>query len=74
MGAASAWGGKGCPFFSSLWKKHTTLPSLAYAGIPYQSLGERAGALALLIQYLRAGPQAHGISQWHVAHPETIRR
>src|SRR6266581_3299358 len=32
-----------CP----LWKKHTTLPSLAYAGIPYQVLGERSGALAL---------------------------
>src|SRR6266566_1432559 len=33
--------------FCALWKKQTTLPSLAYAGIPYQSLGERAGALAL---------------------------
>src|SRR2546425_13229410 len=31
--------------FCALWKKQTTLPSLAYAGIPYQSLGERAGAL-----------------------------
>src|SRR5438874_12024236 len=30
------------------WKKQTTLPSLAYAGIPYQSFGERAGALALI--------------------------
>src|SRR3989442_9659637 len=29
--------------FCALWKKQTTLPSLAYAGIPYQSLGERAG-------------------------------
>src|SRR4029077_20643419 len=29
--------------FAALWKKQTTLPSLAYAGIPYQSLGERAG-------------------------------
>src|SRR5205807_3585867 len=28
----------------ALWKKQTTLPSLAYAGIPYQVLGERAGA------------------------------
>jgi hypothetical protein len=26
--------------FCALWKKQTTLPSLAYAGIPYQSLGE----------------------------------
>src|SRR5882757_8524835 len=32
--------------FCPLWKKQTTLPSLAYAGIPYQSLGERTGALA----------------------------
>src|SRR5439155_6664544 len=27
----------------ALWKKQTTLPSLAYAGIPYQVLGQRAG-------------------------------
>src|SRR5512135_328715 len=34
--------------FCALWKKQTTLPSLlAYAGIPYQVFGERAGALAL---------------------------
>src|SRR5881296_1550564 len=32
--------------FCALWKKQTTLPSLAYAGIPYQVFGERAGALA----------------------------
>src|SRR5205085_6347990 len=36
------------------WKKQTTLPSLAYAGIPYQSLGERAGALALIIAWSRS--------------------
>jgi hypothetical protein len=30
--------------FCALWKKQTTLPSLAYAGIPYQRFGERAGA------------------------------
>src|SRR5258708_3703344 len=35
-------------------KKQTTLPSLAYAGIPYQSLGERAGALALMIAWSRS--------------------
>src|SRR5205085_7227058 len=35
--------------FCAAWKKQTTLPSLAYAGIPYQSFGERAGALALLM-------------------------
>src|SRR5258708_2722212 len=32
----------------------TTLPSLAYAGIPYQSFGERAGALALIIAWSRS--------------------
>src|SRR5712692_202048 len=40
--------------FCAAWKKQTTLPalpSLAYAGIPYQSLGERAGALALMIAW-----------------------
>src|SRR5262245_29353082 len=47
--------------FCALWKKQTTLPSLAYAGIPYQSLGERAGALALMIAWnlsamARSGP------------------
>src|SRR5437588_1542369 len=36
------------------WKKQTTLPSLAYAGIPYQSFGERAGALALTIAWSRS--------------------
>src|SRR5437763_12120978 len=40
--------------FCALWKKQTTLPSLAYAGIPYQSLGERAGALALMIACSRS--------------------
>src|SRR5438445_2065987 len=39
--------------FCALWKKQTTLSSLAYAGIPYQSLGERAGALALMIAWSR---------------------
>src|SRR5439155_10805561 len=33
--------------FRALWKKQTTLPSRAYAGIPYQSLASRSGALAL---------------------------
>src|SRR5713101_7011462 len=32
--------------FWALWKKQTFLPSLAYAGMPYQSFGARAGALA----------------------------
>src|SRR5438105_5616779 len=39
--------------FCALWKKQTTLSSLAYAGIPYHSLGERAGALALMIAWSR---------------------
>src|SRR5271155_5022155 len=38
----------------ALWKKQTTLPSLAYAGIPYQSLGARAGALALTMAWSRS--------------------
>src|SRR5438445_12099086 len=39
--------------FCAGWKKQTTLSSLAYAGIPYQSLGERAGALSLMIAWSR---------------------
>src|SRR5215813_13156613 len=40
--------------FCAVWKKQTTLPSLlAYAGIPYQVFGERAGALALMISWSR---------------------
>src|SRR5712692_11502164 len=39
--------------FCAVWKKQTTLSSLAYAGIPYQSLGERAGALSLMIVWSR---------------------
>src|SRR5207253_7633659 len=39
--------------FCAGWKKQTTAPSLAYAGIPYQVLGERAGALALMIAWSR---------------------
>src|SRR5438270_4846172 len=42
--------------FCAVWKKQTTLPSLpavAYAGIPYQSLGERAGGLSLMIAWSR---------------------
>src|SRR5271155_4778035 len=40
--------------FCALWKKQMTLPSLAYAGIPYQSLGEIAGALALMMAWSRS--------------------
>src|SRR6202165_1893276 len=39
--------------FCALWKKQTILPSLAYAGIPYQSFGERVGALALTTAWIR---------------------
>src|SRR5437879_7937963 len=39
--------------FCAGWKKQTTSPSLAYAGIPYYVLGERAGALALMIAWSR---------------------
>src|SRR2546425_11055895 len=39
--------------FCAGWKKQTTSPSLAYAGIPYQVLGERAGALALMMAWSR---------------------
>src|SRR6266446_8019046 len=40
--------------FCAAWKKQTTLPSLAYAGIPYQSFGESPGALALMVAWSRA--------------------
>lgn len=40
--------------FCALWKKQTTLPSLAYVGIPYQSFGERTGALAWMIAWSRS--------------------
>src|SRR5262245_50486644 len=39
---------------AALWKKQMTLPSLAYAGIPYQVLGERDGAFALTIAWNRS--------------------
>src|SRR3954471_87027 len=50
--------------FCALWKKQTTLPSLAYAGIPYQVLGARSGALALTISWSRTAMtrSAFGIS------------
>src|ERR1035437_5921259 len=40
--------------FCALWKKQTTLPFLAYAGIPYQVLGKRPGAVALMIAWSRS--------------------
>src|SRR6266498_3256911 len=45
----------------ALWKKQTTLPSLAYAGIPYQVLGERAGALALMMAWGRSAMGRSGL-------------
>src|SRR6266700_7768705 len=44
----------------ALRKKQTTLPSLAYAGIPYQSFGERTGALALMTAWSRS-PMARSV-------------
>src|SRR5262249_13301306 len=46
--------------FFALWKKQRTLPFLAYAGIPYQSLGESAGALALMIEWSRLAMERSG--------------
>src|SRR5262245_66504523 len=40
--------------FCALWKKQTTLPSLAYAGIPYHVFGDRAGAFALMTAWRRS--------------------
>src|SRR6266568_7979201 len=39
--------------FCALWKKQTTLPFLAYAGIPYQVVGVRSGELALTTAWIR---------------------
>ncbi len=41
-------------------KKQTTLPSLAYAGIPYQSFGERTGARALMRAWSRSPMARYG--------------
>src|SRR5690242_2025942 len=46
--------------FCAAWKKQKTLPSLAYAGIPYQVFGERAGALALMIVWSRLATARSG--------------
>ena len=46
--------------FCALWKKQTTLPPLAYAGIPYQVFGERAGALASMIAWSRSAMARSG--------------
>jgi hypothetical protein len=37
--------------FCALWKKQTTVPFSAYAGIPFQVLAEKAGALALMMAW-----------------------
>src|SRR5438045_9165186 len=44
----------------ALRKKQTTSPSLAYAGMPYQSFGERTGALALMTAWSRS-PMARSV-------------
>src|SRR6516162_5275798 len=46
--------------FCALWKKQMTLPSLAYAGIPYQVVAERAGALALMRAWSRSAMARSG--------------
>src|SRR5215472_4065289 len=46
--------------FCAGWKKQTILPSLAYAGIPYQVLGERSGALALTRAWIRSARARSG--------------
>src|ERR1700722_13829779 len=42
------------------WKKQTTLPSLAYAGIPYQVLGTRSGAASLMMAWIRSAMTRSG--------------
>src|ERR1051326_6964623 len=46
--------------FALLWKKQTTSPSLAYAGIPYQVLGARDGAAALTMAWIRSAMARSG--------------
>jgi hypothetical protein len=46
--------------FCVLWKKQTTSPSLAYAGIPYHVLGDRVGALALMMAWSRSARTRSG--------------
>src|SRR5918998_66731 len=41
-------------------KKQTTLPSLAYAGIPYQVFGERDGAASLMSAWSRSAMARSG--------------
>src|SRR3981081_4459217 len=64
--------------FCALWKKQTILPSLAYAGIPYQVLGERAGALALMMAWsrsamARSGPRISAIFASTSRSPSALR-
>src|SRR6516165_636575 len=40
--------------FCAGWKKQTTLPSFAYAGIPYHVFGERSGTLAMMMAWSRS--------------------
>src|SRR5215211_6571632 len=46
--------------FCALWKKQTTFPSFVYAGIPYQVLGQRAGAAAVMIAWSRSAMARSG--------------
>src|SRR3954469_4438446 len=46
--------------FCALWKKQTTLPSFAYAGIPYQVRGQRSGAVSLMSAWTRSASARSG--------------
>ena len=50
--------------FAALWKKQRTLPSFAYAGIPYHVLGWRDGALCVTIAWMRSA--SFPICRWHL--------
>src|SRR5262245_57360302 len=43
-----------CLNFCAGWKKQTTLPSLAYAGIPYHVRGEMSGEAAFAMAWIRS--------------------
>src|SRR5215207_6081925 len=49
---------------SALLKKQTPLSSLAYAGIPYQVLGERLGALVVMISWSRSAMVRSAFRSW----------
>ena len=46
--------------FCAAWKKQTTSSSLAYAGMPFDVFGERAGAFALIVAWSRSAVTRSG--------------